>query len=144
MHLIDKHMYPKNYFFAITKAGIDGRRSLLLDNRQQQQGPSTDIKQPKQDSAAEDSTTAATTPPEPSTQPQPVDIVTDQDQRPTESTNTSQQPRELPVEESDQAQLGGQPDAEMADLTEAVSALRFVPTSVRFGRGRGRRGFSRS
>ncbi|PHH72457.1 hypothetical protein CDD80_4520 [Ophiocordyceps camponoti-rufipedis] len=31
MHLIDKHMYPKNYFFAVTKEGIDGRRSLLVD-----------------------------------------------------------------------------------------------------------------
>ncbi|KAG7120783.1 hypothetical protein HYQ45_014744 [Verticillium longisporum] len=26
MHLIDKHMYPKNFFFAVTKAGIDGRQ----------------------------------------------------------------------------------------------------------------------
>lgn len=30
MHAIDKHMFPKNYFFAVTKEGIDGRSSLLL------------------------------------------------------------------------------------------------------------------
>ncbi|RDA95739.1 hypothetical protein CP533_5058 [Ophiocordyceps camponoti-saundersi (nom. inval.)] len=35
MHLVDKHMYPKNYFFAITKQGIDGRRSLLVDGHHQ-------------------------------------------------------------------------------------------------------------
>src|SRR3954447_3040965 len=31
LHLIDKHMYPKNFFFAVTKEGIDGRRSMLLE-----------------------------------------------------------------------------------------------------------------
>ncbi len=30
-HLIDKHMYPRNFFFAVTRDGIDGRRSLLED-----------------------------------------------------------------------------------------------------------------
>ena len=29
--MIDKHMYPKNFFFAVTREGIDGRRSLLVD-----------------------------------------------------------------------------------------------------------------
>ncbi|KAH0494219.1 hypothetical protein TgHK011_000847 [Trichoderma gracile] len=32
LHLIDKHMYPKNFFFAVTKEGIDGKRSLLIEN----------------------------------------------------------------------------------------------------------------
>ncbi|MBE3046571.1 hypothetical protein IMZ48_29385, partial [Candidatus Bathyarchaeota archaeon] len=31
LHLIDKHTYPKNFFFALTKEGIDGRNSLLLE-----------------------------------------------------------------------------------------------------------------
>ncbi|KAH7040988.1 uncharacterized protein B0I36DRAFT_427292 [Microdochium trichocladiopsis] len=30
LHAIDKHMFPKNYFFAVTKEGVDGRSSLLL------------------------------------------------------------------------------------------------------------------
>ncbi|KXJ97214.1 hypothetical protein Micbo1qcDRAFT_156030 [Microdochium bolleyi] len=30
MHAIDKHMFPKNYFFAVTKEGVDGRSSLLM------------------------------------------------------------------------------------------------------------------
>lgn len=37
-----------------------------------------------------------------------------------------------------------QPDTEMDDLSGAMSALKFVPTSVRFGRGKGKGGFSRS
>jgi hypothetical protein len=37
----------------------------------------------------------------------------------------------------------GNTDAEMSDLTNSMSALRFVPTSVRFGRGRGKVGFSK-
>ncbi|PHH82688.1 hypothetical protein CDD82_5138 [Ophiocordyceps australis] len=39
MHLIDKHMYPKNFFFAVTKEGVDKRHSLLVDNRRRQRPP---------------------------------------------------------------------------------------------------------
>jgi hypothetical protein len=35
------------------------------------------------------------------------------------------------------------PDEDMSDLTNSMSALRFVPQSVRFGRGRGKVGFSK-
>jgi len=35
-------------------------------------------------------------------------------------------------------------DHEMEDLSGAMSALKFIPPSVRFGRGRGRGGFSRT
>lgn len=38
----------------------------------------------------------------------------------------------------------GDEDAEIEGLTGAISALRFVPPSVKFGRGRGRTGFSKS
>lgn len=38
----------------------------------------------------------------------------------------------------------GDEDAEIEGLTGAISALRFVPPSVKFGRGRGRAGFSKS
>ncbi len=36
----------------------------------------------------------------------------------------------------------GQKDDEVANLTTSLSALTFVPPSVRFGRGRGRKGLS--
>ncbi|EFX02839.1 c2h2 type zinc finger domain containing protein [Grosmannia clavigera kw1407] len=36
-HLIDKHHFPKNFFYAITQHGVDGRQSLLDDGRWRQQ-----------------------------------------------------------------------------------------------------------
>ena len=39
-------------------------------------------------------------------------------------------------------QRGGK-DKGIEDLTKSMSALKFVPHSVRFGRGRGRAGFAR-
>lgn len=32
-HLIKDHAYPRNYFFAVTKFGIDRRQSMLVDHR---------------------------------------------------------------------------------------------------------------
>ncbi|PFH56929.1 hypothetical protein XA68_15755 [Ophiocordyceps unilateralis] len=47
MHLIDKHMYPKNYYFAVTKEGIDHRRSLLVDaHHQHRSAPAAPGKSP--------------------------------------------------------------------------------------------------
>lgn len=46
------------------------------------------------------------------------------------------------MEPSPKANVEGA-DADMADLTSAMSTLQFVPTSVRFGRGRGRTGFAK-
>ncbi|KAJ4423962.1 hypothetical protein N0V82_001390 [Gnomoniopsis sp. IMI 355080] len=31
-HLIDDHAYPRNYFFAVTKYGIDRRQSMLVEH----------------------------------------------------------------------------------------------------------------
>lgn len=39
--MIDKHMYPKNFFFAVTRDGIDGRRSLLNDGTHHRRRSST-------------------------------------------------------------------------------------------------------
>ena len=36
------------------------------------------------------------------------------------------------------------PDAAMEDITSSLSALKFVPPSIKFGRGRGRGGLARS
>ena len=36
------------------------------------------------------------------------------------------------------------PDLDMEDLSGAMSSLKFVPVSVKFGRGRGRGGFSKT
>ncbi|KAK4106098.1 hypothetical protein N658DRAFT_389780, partial [Parathielavia hyrcaniae] len=110
-HLIDKHMYPINFFFAITRDGIDGRRSLLVEGRSRR----------RRSSAA-----AAPLPGSSQTWGQESGVTT----QPSEPTDGSaaQDPGQISPER--------QPDQEMEDLSSAMSSLRFVPTSIRFGRGK--------
>ena len=112
MHLVDKHMYPKNFFFAITRDGIDGRRSLLQEGRGGRR--------------AKSSASAAWRPRSPQGQgSEPV--VRDE-------TDASADAR--PATDSSRESPEPQPDQEMEDLSGAMSALQFVPMSVRFGRGK--------
>jgi hypothetical protein len=115
MHLIDKHMYPKNFFFAVTKDGIDGRRSLLNDGGHHRRRSSTNTQ--TKESRRRASVLEAGNPDAPKSPPQP------------KSGGKSSTASKEPV------------DKEMADLTGAMSSLQFVPPSIRFGRGRA--GFSK-
>jgi hypothetical protein len=111
MHLIDKHMYPKNFFFAITREGIDGRRSLLLEGRGRRRRSSA---------------TKGTRPG--SSQGQGQDIVApEKTSQPTDGPAAQDPSQQSPEQQRDQ---------EMEDLSSAMSSLRFVPMSVRFGRGK--------
>ncbi|KAL2171047.1 hypothetical protein VTG60DRAFT_3895 [Thermothelomyces hinnuleus] len=121
MHLIDKHMYPKNFFFAITREGIDGRRSLLLEssgNRQKSRTARAAHQQPTQTRAQ------------------------GQAQRVDASDNMIAVADERQAAESNRRSPEPLPEEEMEDLTSAMSSLRFVPMSVRFGRGK-RAGFAK-
>lgn len=123
MHLIDKHMYPKNFFFAITRDGIDGRRSLLIEDR------SRGRRQQQKLSAA-----AA---------PRPVSSSQNRkgdEPGVVEKPNASTDGR--PTMEIEQKSPDRQPDQDMEDLSSAMSSLKFVPMSVRFGRG-GKAGFAK-
>ncbi|KAH8158400.1 hypothetical protein CIB48_g9845 [Xylaria polymorpha] len=124
-HLIDKHMYPKNYFFALTKDGIDGRQSLLLDEGHRRRRSST-------------ATTGS---------------VSKTSQR-RQSLRQAEALKPQGDEETGAAPVGSRgspgkaspsepPEVEMNDLTAAMSALQFIPTSVKFGRGRGKAGFAK-
>jgi hypothetical protein len=127
MHLIDKHMYPKNFFFAVTKDGIDGRRSLLNDGSHHRRRSSTNsqtIKSSRRRASLKEGE---------STSPQ---------QAP-KSPQSPKSPKSPTVQRTEMKQGGKKPtDTEMADLTGAMSSLSFVPPSVRFGRGRA--GFSKT
>ncbi|KAI5867953.1 hypothetical protein GGS23DRAFT_591762 [Durotheca rogersii] len=121
-HLIDKHMYPKNYFFAVSKEGVDGRQSLLLEggHRRRRSSAATNASGPK----------AA---PAPGAQsPQQVETA----KTATEKTKTQTVAEAPPFP-------AAAPDTEMEDLAGAMSALQFVPTSVRFGHRKGKTGFAR-
>ncbi|KAI1108192.1 hypothetical protein F5Y14DRAFT_459975 [Nemania sp. NC0429] len=123
-HLIDKHMYPKNYFFALTKDGIDGRHSLLLDNGHRRRRSSTATTASVSKTAQRRQSLRQAEAPKQGEERTEVAQV-----RPQESTET---PR--PTEA---------PDVEMDGLANAMSALQFVPTSVKFGRGKGKSGFAK-
>ncbi|KAK5663954.1 hypothetical protein OQA88_166 [Cercophora sp. LCS_1] len=125
MHLIDKHMYPKNFFFAVTRDGIDGRRSLLNDGSHRR----------RRSSAA---TTTSTTGAVANAQPGPQDAGAKPSTGP---VKTSPPPKK--AAEAGQPEPEQKPDVEMDDLAGAMSALQFVPPSIRFGRGGRRTGFAK-
>lgn len=126
MHLVDKHQYPQNYFFAITREGIDGRRSLLQDKRGRHRRRSNP--------AASDQQSCKNQGQEPMATDEATEPAKDVAAAEPGQTNPKQQPRQANPEQ--------QPDHEMEDLSSAMSSLWFVPMSVRFGRG-GRAGFAK-
>ncbi|KAI0480430.1 hypothetical protein GGR56DRAFT_626114 [Xylariaceae sp. FL0804] len=124
-HLIDKHMYPKNYFFAVTKDGIDGRRSLLADGGHHRRRSST---------AATAGGAKAASRRQSLRQPETLTPET------AESGDKPEQDPTPPQNEGSEVRV---PEVEMEDLATKMSALQFVPTSVKFGRGKGKTGFAK-
>ncbi|OHE96092.1 zinc finger protein [Colletotrichum orchidophilum] len=125
MHLIDKHGFPKNYFFAVTKEGVDGRRSLLVEaghHRRKSSNAFSITKGSKRRSSILDSSTS-----QGGESQMSGDAVAKSEAGPV--------PAQLATMERS--------DTEMEDLAGAMSALNFVPNSVRFGRGGGRAGFAK-
>ncbi|KHN95117.1 C2H2 type zinc finger domain protein [Metarhizium album ARSEF 1941] len=121
LHMIDKHMYPKNFFFGVTKEGIDGRRSLLVEGDHRRRRSSTA-------SIAHEARRRAGT-------------LKEQDAGSKDDVKHMKLLSSDHVKETTSKRENV--DADMADLTETMSALQFVPHSIRFGRG-GRAGFSKS
>ncbi|KAF4452249.1 hypothetical protein F53441_4843 [Fusarium austroafricanum] len=123
MHLIDKHMYPKNFFFAVTRDGIDGRQSLLNDgshHRRRSSANSQAIKSSRRRAS----------------------LLEGENAHSQQEPNLQESLKSPVVQEAEKKQeREKRVDTEMADLAGAMSSLSFVPPSVRFGRGRA--GFSR-
>ncbi|KAL1871724.1 hypothetical protein VTK73DRAFT_1864 [Phialemonium thermophilum] len=120
LHLIDKHMYPKNYFFAVTRDGVAGRRSMLLDGGHRHRRSSVSVKDVRRrGSSAEEGNSAG------------------------DSTSAA----EPALSSQAKGPTGGKaekPDVDMDELSGAMSALQFIPSSVRFGYRRGGKvGFSK-
>lgn len=114
MHMIDKHMFPKNYFFAVTKEGIDGRRSLLIESGHRRRQSSTSTPTKSKDTRRRESLQESEKQPQQQSGPKAA---------------TSKPSNDGPDNHT-------KPDTEMEDLTGAMSSLQFVPPSIRFGRGR--------
>lgn len=126
MHLIDKHMFPKDYDFYVVNDGIDRRNSMLRSGKHRRRSSAaqhmTDIEQRRRRNSTLE------------TVPSKAQDGSEEAEAVKEDNSES-----LPERAKDK-------DVDMDALSGAMSALKFVPPSVRFGRGggRGRGGFSRS
>ncbi len=125
-------MYPRNFFFAVSREGIDGRRSLLDEGRGagRRRKPSISSRQQERRrlSLSDRGTDVGL-----SSSKADVAVL------PMNSSPRSSRDGEGQASSEDREPIG---EDAIDDLTGAMSALRFVPSSVRFGRG-GRPGFSR-
>lgn len=133
MHLMDKHMFPKNYDFHIVKNGIDRKTSMLREEKPERtrRRSLTLEKKSEMQSAGRTAKDA------------------DTDQRKTKTLELK--PLAPPAPQLDAiaassiaATTAPREAVEIDDLVGAMSSLRFVPPSVRFGKGKGRPKSSKS
>ena len=129
MHMIDKHMFPKDFDFYIVNDGIDRRSSMLRSGRHRRKSSVAQQIAANEEKARRRKNTLK----EPGGQGQDV----------------NSQDKEFHGES-----LEGEPDgysgisnsySDIDSLTGAMSSLNFIPPCVKFGhsRGRGRGGFSK-
>ncbi len=116
MHLQAKHFFPKDYDFLIVNDGVDKRSSMLRTRHRRGSSAASRAVYRGQKRFA------------------PQDVNRDAEPKGTPSEELS---RRLSSEEADAANPASQ-SQDIDDLTSTMSALQFVPPSVRFGRGGGR------
>jgi len=130
MHLIDKHLFPKDYDFRIVDQGIDFRSSMLRSGRNRRRSSAAHHK---------------------------ADADGRERRRSSLLQNPHEGKKEEIAEagekgslETPETGLGAslskpEDDDVMEGLTRTMSSLKFVPPSIRFGRrsGQGRGGFSK-
>lgn len=137
-HLIKSHKYPSNYFFAVSKFGIDGRKSMLIEDRKwqghRQRRPRDRQTKAKEDDAAVIGGEAAR-----ATTSRDVPMgeagATASENKQAAGSRRGSTDRKLDAteEEATCATENSAVDADMEDLAGAMSALRFVPRALRLG-----------
>lgn len=123
MHLTDKHMFPKNYDFHVVNTGIDKRSSMLRTRHRKTSSAASRAFHRGQHSNG-------------------VDAIS-------ENVASSSDPNEPSAKDIENTgnMVSTQPpssDPDVDELVSTMSSLKFVPPSVRFGRGGRRGGLSRS
>ncbi|CAD6501923.1 BgTH12-02168 [Blumeria graminis f. sp. triticale] len=122
MHLIDKHMFPKDYEFNIVNNGIGNRTSLLQNRR----GRSESLTNPKNPSGIEKNNGKR--------------HVVKGSLSKEGATNRTINSENVKIDHS--LTSNTTEDLDMEHISKAMSALKFVPSTIKFG-GRARAGFSR-
>lgn len=124
MHLVDKHMFPKDYDFFVVNDGIDRRSTMLRTGKHRRR--SSAAQQVIEDRTRRRNSTR--------------DSIS--------ATKETKELKDVEKEESTEASILMTPpssqDSDMDKLSGAMSSLKFVPTSVRFGRGNKGKAFSRT
>lgn len=126
MHLVDKHLFPRNYDFFVVNDGIDKCTSMLRNTRGHRRRSSAATRamqreqQAKWNSFAEKEHKASLS-----------------------ESGIMQQPSKSEIQPKDNDLGSRVVHDDISDLTNTMSALRFVPPSIRFGRGGRRGGLSR-
>ncbi|RFU35843.1 hypothetical protein B7463_g452, partial [Scytalidium lignicola] len=127
LHLIDKHLFPKEYNFFVTVDGIDNQSSMLQLGRHRRRSSAAQNKAHREDRARRRNSSA-------------IDSVPDA------GTEYNQDHRDGGIHRSSTniTPITSKKDEDMEDLSSAMSALKVVPLSIRFGRGGSYgRGFAR-
>lgn len=127
-HAIAKHQFPKNYDFFIVNDGIDKRSSMLRPGYGHR----------RRSSAATNSVTPGQRLSKSTQEGEPASATV---AKGADGTMTQENDRSI----SQGATEGGESanDIGMDYITKSMSTLKFVPPSVRFGRGKRRGGLSR-
>lgn len=117
LHLIDKHLFPKSYNFRVVDSGIDKRRSMLVESRSQRRRVSTS-------SAPADQITRQRR-----ASQQHIESAVKAEGRPQRAAK-----QRSPATATSSAPMTSIPqatDESLEHLTQSMSALQFVPSSVR-------------
>jgi hypothetical protein len=133
MHLIDKHMFPKDYDFYVVNDGIDQRSSMLRSGKHRRRSSAALNRTEVENNAPRRTSTS---------KKKTEDTLTE------DVLNNKVEDQNFKADAMDVSggaiSSGPRPDSEIDCIVGAMSSLNFVPPSVSFGRGRGRGGFSKS
>ena len=125
-HLIDKHGFPRNYDFFVVNSGIDGRRSMLRLGVDEH-GHRKSSRERSNSSTAEITQTI-----------EQSECIGEADVRKSvRDVEHSKSAERLSKVISEQ-------QTTVEDITQSMSSLKFVPSSVSFGKRKGRSGFAKS
>lgn len=128
MHLIDKHMFPKDYDFFVVNDGIDRRSSMLRTGKHRRRSSAA-----QHMTEIEDRTRRRNSNRDPTNATKEADEAED-----------GKESQDSPEMSTVLIPPSSREDTDMDGLSGAMSALKFVPSSVRFGRGNKGKAFSRS
>lgn len=149
LHVIDKHQFPKYYDFFIVNDGLGKRNSMLRPgpgHRRRSSTATVATARQRASSSANATGNSDADPRNDTNADMEVDKPTIKLVEEGVETAAGRGGTLVGIDEKGKAKAvpPAVPDAAMEDITSSLSTLKFVPPSIKFGRGRGRGGLARS